>query len=97
MSTLQEISRHREAAGVRYRAAIAELRTAYIDLATLDAAMNNANIGGHRNQSFNGLIDAIPGEILHPVFAPENGTGISAQVRSGLETIIANFGTPEQE
>ncbi|WP_036282838.1 hypothetical protein [Methylocystis sp. ATCC 49242] len=46
MTTLAELLNAREVAGARYAAAAAELQAAWIDLAALDATLQNGNVRG---------------------------------------------------
>ncbi|WOS62168.1 hypothetical protein [Sinorhizobium fredii] len=71
-----DLSTMRAAAGARYAAAVAELQGAYVDLAGIEAAINNGNVPVRAVATFRGDADRIPHEFRHPNFYPEAGDSL---------------------
>lgn len=75
-TNLTELKAARAAAGTRYAAAIAELEASYIELASFDRALNNANVikmtahptGYPTFAEFPEVADNIPRPLRHPQF-----------------------------
>lgn len=72
MATLPQLLTQRAAAGARYAAAVAELHTALVDLAALDATLNNTNVrpASQPDPTFHEVPDTLPWPFCHPVYAP---------------------------
>lgn len=74
--TTNNLSEMRSVAGARYAAAVAELWASYVDLSSIDAAINNGNIPVPPVATFRGDADRIPHEFRHPAFYPEGGESL---------------------
>jgi hypothetical protein len=100
MASLAQLDAYKATSGARYLAAIVELRAAYIELAALESALANANVGGKNDyvalQRFRGDANSIPIELQHPIYAPGNRSGIVDEVKAAAEQHIAEFPTPDE-
>ncbi len=68
--TFSELKSARATAGVAYQSAVQQLRDAYIELAALDAALANGNVGhGEVVRTFGRLPQNVDG-FMHAEFAP---------------------------
>jgi hypothetical protein len=93
--TLDELKDQQAKAGERYAAAIAELEAAFVDLAAIDAALDNGH-SGHPEivRSFGPLVPINLGLFAHPIFAPDVTVGLwSDEVREKRDALIASFNT----
>mgnify|MGYP003383072392 CR=1 FL=1 len=91
--TLDEMKQARTAAGVRYAAAVDELKSALIDLAALDRALNNDNVNPstERPRSF-GHLPINLGEFAHSEFAPGPiGGDWRDEVRTAADVLVSKF------
>lgn len=89
MSTT-DLSQMRAEAGARYAAAVEELRAAYVDLAGIEAAMNNGNLPDRPVATFRGDADRIPHEFRHPNFYPESGDSLRDAWAARRDHLIAD-------
>jgi hypothetical protein len=92
--TLDDLITNQTKAGERYAAAIAELHAAFIELAAIDATLDNGH-SGHPDvvRSFGPLHPNL-GLFAHPVFAPDVTVGAwSDEVREKRDALIASFNT----
>lgn len=100
MASLAQLQTYRTTAGARYLAAVEELRSAYIELNSLELALANANIGGSAYvpslMHFRGDADGIPTEFQHPTFAPGFRGGMVEESKAAFDLIAAAFPTPDE-
>lgn len=94
MTTVSQYSAQRATAGTRYQNAVAELHDAYVQLAALDAVLDNKRAGGLGipTQTFKGDVDQRLPEILkHPVYLPAgfNNPRWTDEVRQQLDAYLA--------
>ncbi|MBX3537676.1 MAG: hypothetical protein KF735_08565 [Chelatococcus sp.] len=89
MATLEELLEDRTEAGLRYAAAVTELRASYVDLFGIELAINRPGppAGGPRVPSFRGDLDQIPWELRHPQFAPDAGSGLVNAAKAKAATV----------
>ncbi|GEC30515.1 hypothetical protein N181_09820 [Sinorhizobium fredii USDA 205] len=85
-----DLSQMRAEAGQRYAAAVAELRAAYVDLAGIEAAINNGGVPVHPVATFRGDADRIPWEFRHPSFYPESGDSLRDAWAARRDHLIAD-------
>jgi hypothetical protein len=73
--TLDELISAQAKAGERYAAAVAELHSAFVDLAAIDGALANGNSGhGEFVHTFGPVMPQNAGLFAHPVYAPTDPT-----------------------
>jgi uncharacterized SAM-dependent methyltransferase len=86
--TTNDLSQMRAQAGARYAAAVEELRAAYVDLAGIDAAINNGNIAHANVATFRGDADRLPHEFRHPEFYPEAGDSLRDALHARRDELL---------
>lgn len=100
MTTKPNMMTARATAGARYANAMVEMRAAYVDLAAIETALQNRNVGVGTSetqggigvsQTFNGRMLEIPLEARHPVFAPDALAGIDNAVDLQTKTYLATL------
>jgi hypothetical protein len=89
MSTLNELIAHRDTAGARYVAAVAEFRAAFADLGAIERLLESkistiATFGGP-------VPDMIP--MRHPKYLPNNGGMLFDDTKAAFAVRAAAFGT----
>lgn len=101
MATITQVLADRGTAGARYAAAIVELKAAYIGLAAIDMALGNSNVPTPAAQKpvrrfgepVEGTLDALPPELVHPVYVPARTFAWRKDIIAAAEPII-NTTTP---
>lgn len=93
--TLAELLTARTTVGATYVAAVAALKDAYIDLASLDGTL--ANVGNKSLSTFHRdrlqLIEALR-QLQHDDFLPSLVANWDAEITASIESRIHNFPTP---
>jgi hypothetical protein len=93
--TLDDLISNQAKAGERYAAAVTEFHAAFVELAAIDAALDNGH-SGHPEivRSFGPLVPINLGLFAHPIFAPDVTVGLwSDEVREKRDALIASFDT----
>lgn len=94
--TLAELKSARATAGSRYAAAVAELQSALVDLAALDAALTNRNVdpsaGEQRTFNLRKLHESLA-DLEHAEFAPSLRARLANQIAVARDAYI-NGATP---
>lgn len=92
MST-DELITAQATAGARYAAAIEELHAAFVDLAAIDAALDNGHSGNLEIvRSFGPLLPVNISLFAHPIFAPDVTVGLwPSEVNEKRDALIATF------
>lgn len=88
MATASSLLESRATSGARYLAAIVELRSAYIELASIDRALGSMSIA-NPVPSFRGDFDQIPPELQHPDYAAGHRPGIVKDVMAAADVLLA--------
>lgn len=96
MATVSQILTDRATAGARYAAAVVELKAAYVGLAAIDMALGNANVPTPTAQKpvrrfgepVEGTLDALPPELVHPVYVPARTFAWRKDIIAAAEPII---------
>src|SRR4051812_13969751 len=96
MTNVSQFQTQRATAGARYAAAVAELHSAWIDLAALDQVLANRNAGGvgYTFQTFKGDVDLrLPVMFNHPLYMPAgwNNPRWSDEVQTQLAAYMATL------
>lgn len=100
MSTKAELQQQRAIAGDAYVAALANLKTAYVNLYALDLALSNRNVSATDVPSFTAhdrleLVN-LARHFQHSEFAPTFEThSWSAEIMVNLETRLRNYPNPD--
>lgn len=92
--TLDKLKQARAAAGVRYGVAINELKSALVDLAAHDRALDNSvvNPSGERPIRTFGHLPMNLGEFAHAEFAPgPMGGDWREEVRDAADALVSKF------
>lgn len=95
MSTHSELLIHRDTAGARYAAAVAELRAATIDLAAIESVLVNMNAGRMSLQTFAGFPSGVT--LRHAKYAPNVGDIWSEDIAAAGAPKLAAYGMPDPE
>jgi hypothetical protein len=91
--TLDDLISKQASAGERYAAAVAEFRAAFVELAAIDAALDNGN-SGHPEivRSFGPLLPVNISLFAHPVFAPDVTVRLwPSEVHEKRDALVASF------
>jgi hypothetical protein len=88
MSNISDLRVSRDAAGARFRAAAEELHQAFVDLAALDQALANGNVGGEHLQTLGHPPD--PWSLAHPKFAPYQPVNWNDEIQARRNAYIAD-------
>jgi hypothetical protein len=97
MTALTDMIAARATAGTRYLAAVQELRAAYVDLAAIDRALDNRNLGIQDAaqlpvRTFNGAVqEGVPFSLRHPIYAADSGDSWESDVVSSFVTKLATL------
>ncbi|MBI5128938.1 MAG: hypothetical protein HZA66_05820 [Rhodopseudomonas palustris] len=100
MSTKAELQQQRATAGAAYLAALANLKTAYVNLYALDLALSNRNVSATAVPSFIAhdrleLVN-LAQHFRHAEFAPTFETNSWwPEIIASLETRMRNYPNPE--
>lgn len=107
MSTLAELIAHRATAVTAYSDALAAFKTAYVNLAALDATLANRNVGyGQPVATFaaapfgpSGPSHVVGPNVFpfrHPVASPNFTASWDDEINAQLRTRLAAFPTPDE-
>lgn len=98
MSTLAELQQHRADAGAAYVDAVAALKTAYVNLAAIDLALENSKLLGLTQPSFHRdftlLCDGAR-FLQHRQYAPTITPTWHSEAIAAAASIIAAYPTPD--
>ena len=92
MSTVTDLKNAQSTAAVTYNTALANLYSAYVNLAALDAAIANKLVGGGSLNTFGGNLDDVRAVVLHshPLASPVDPVPLSAKIATARDSYVAS-------
>ena len=91
-TNLSTLLAERDAAGARYAAAVAELRDAYVELASIDRVLLNRNVGyAAQVRTFHGFPSTLEQPFSHPVYAADVWQRLDFRTDAVAATKLAAF------